>query len=150
MPGNRRSIRLPGFHYRGRASYFVTTCTSRRARVLARVAEGCSLPTPLGGVVLRQWQAIETRDPAIRLDEMVVMPDHVHGILHFGMAARVTLPRVVAWFKGTVVVNARRNGLWDQAPLWQRGYFERVIRTQQQMDRTRVYIRANPTNWIDP
>ncbi len=149
MPGDRRSIRLPGFHYRGRAFYFITTCTSHRIRVLARVAGGCSFASPLGDVVLQQWWAIEGRDPAIRVDEVVVMPDHVHGILEFGTAARVTLPRVVAWFKGTVVVEARRRGLWGRAALWQRGHHERVIRNQQELERIRAYIRTNPANWID-
>jgi len=150
MPGDRRSIRLPGFSYRGKATYFVTTCTWHRACVLARVAEGCSVPSRLGAVVLQQWQGIESRDPTIRLDEMVVMPDHMHGILDFGAGARVSLPRIMAWFKGTVVVEARRRGLWGRAPLWQRGYYERVIRNQVAMESIRAYIRANPAKWMYP
>ncbi|MFN2317557.1 MAG: transposase [Gemmatimonadales bacterium] len=140
-------MRLADFHYGGGATYFVTVCTHRRSHVLAKVEAVGAVLTPLGLVIQRQWHAITTRDAAIHLDELVIMPDHLHGILEFGPSTRVRLPRIMAWFKGTSLIASREQGLWDQTALWQRGYYERVIRNQREMDQIRAYIQTNPIRW---
>lgn len=140
----RRSLRLPGFHYRGGAGYFVTLCCRRRQPVLGAVRNGQMERTPLGQLIEDRWAMIPTRDPEIQLDEFILMPDHLHGILEFGESARLSLPRVMAWFKGTGLVEARRRGLWGDQGLWQRGYYDHVIRGIRDRDRIRAYIRSNP------
>lgn len=140
-------MRLRGYHYGAGGSYFVTVCIRDRAPVLATITDNRSHLSPLGMVIQRQWSAIPSRDPAIHLDESVIMPDHLHGILTFDSQAQVTLPSIMAWFKGTALVAAREARLWGSAPLWQRGYHDRVVRDLPEMDQIRSYIHANPMRW---
>ena len=140
-------MRLRGFHYGGGAAYFVTACTRNRDRVLATVVAGHTIPSMIGRIVDAQWHDIPAFDPAIQLDEWIIMPDHLHGILRFGADARTTLPRIMAWLKGTSVATARVQGVWGHRPLWQRGYYDRIIRGEQAMNRIRQYVRSNPTRW---
>jgi REP element-mobilizing transposase RayT len=70
---NRRSMRLKGYDYTQAGAYFVTICTQRRIRFfqnerLYRIAAQC-------------WQAIPDHVPSVELDEWVIMPDHIHGII---------------------------------------------------------------------
>ncbi len=150
VPGHRRSIRLKGFPYRSGATYFVTVCTAARSRVLSHVRDGQVHPTLVGSVVQEVWSLIPTRDPAIVLDAFVVMPDHIHGILTFGDEATTSLGRVMSWFKGVSLTTARNRRIWDGWALWQRGYFERIVRTQRALDLIRRYIHENPPRWTHP
>ncbi|MCL4864354.1 MAG: hypothetical protein KJZ47_00585 [Gemmatimonadales bacterium] len=99
--------------------------------------------------------------PHVRLDEYIVMPDHIHGIVRiwpsrmlsgqpesgrgrFGGSQAGRLSLVVNLFKGDVTRAARRLVGQPGLKLWLRGYHERIIRTQAQMAATRTYIRNNP------
>ncbi len=106
--------------------------------------------------VLAEWQLLPARFPNIELDEFVIMPNHVHAIIWLldpktvgaGLAppGSTSLTAVVGAFKSrsTRAVNAatRRSG-----PLWQRGYYERVIRHDAELVKFRRYIAENPARW---
>ncbi|MEX0787318.1 MAG: hypothetical protein WD040_00825, partial [Anaerolineales bacterium] len=79
----RRSIRLRGFDYGQPGAYFVTICTQGRACVLSDIVLGEVYLRPLGEVVDECWRNIPIHFPHVTLDLHVVMPDHIHGILHF-------------------------------------------------------------------
>lgn len=78
----RRSARFSGFDYTSAGSYFVTICTSGRACTLGQIVRGVLRPTELGVLAQRCWDAIPDHFPHVDLDAFVVMPNHVHGILH--------------------------------------------------------------------
>jgi REP element-mobilizing transposase RayT len=110
--GGRRSIRLPDHDYSLPGEYFVTICTRDRAPMLAdaRVRE----------IVETTWHELPKRFPGVVLDEFVIMPNHIHGIIVFAedlgaMAGALTLGRVVQWFKARVTRCAREAGCADFA-----------------------------------
>jgi putative transposase len=82
-PRHRKRIRRPGWDYSEPADYYVTICTKRRGSYLAEVTDGQLVLTPLGSVADFFWRQIPAHFPHVVLDEYVVMPDHVHGILRF-------------------------------------------------------------------
>lgn len=169
----RRSIRLQGFDYRTPRSYFVTICTKWHEHFLGHVHRGRSQTNLTGFVVQSVWNDLLDHFPAVVTDEFVVMPNHVHGIIHIldrvgagfprpkmvaprdrgaGTAPlhgieRPTLGQIVAYFKyrSTQIVNALLET--PTTPLWQRNYYERIIRENGELDRIRRYIRSNPKNW---
>ena len=115
--------------------------------------------------IAHSWNALPTKFPNPETDAFVVMPNHIHGILTFvGAAPRgrppegqphgvaPTLGDVVGWFK-TITTNAYIRGVKDRGwppfdrRLWQRNYYEHVIRTDDDLDRVRQYIVTNPMNW---
>ena len=159
----RPSLRAPHYDYRLPGAYFVTIVAAGRRCIFGHItAEGATL-SPLGQAVHRCWQRIgEKRSGLVTLDEYVVMPNHLHGLLMItasesapehlietavrasGPAPR-SLGAIVGQFKAAVSREAREIG--ESAPIWQRNYHERVIRTQNVLDRIRQYIRDNPERW---
>jgi putative transposase len=157
MVGNqdRRSIRLPNWDYAGGAAYFVTLVTHDRAclfddPVLHRVAETF-------------WQKIATQDQRVCLDAWIVMPNHVHGIIvlpaHEGGDAITqrrspalqpgSLGAIVGNFKSIAARRINQIRRTPGRPVWQRNYYEHIIRNSRELDAIRKYILANPANWHD-
>jgi REP element-mobilizing transposase RayT len=138
----RNSNRLAGYDYRSGGAYFITICTQKRQRVL-------DIPI-MHTAVLENWQQLPHRFPTVRLDVFVVMPDHVHGILWLDGTLRdaPTLGKVVGAFKAWATIQWRNYHQQANLPclnhLWQRDYYEHVIRNDEDLLLTREYILNNP------
>jgi REP element-mobilizing transposase RayT len=161
---NRKRLRLAEYDYSHAGMYFVTICTHRRELLFGTVhAQAISL-TPAGCVVQQCWDEIPAHYPGVRTDAFVIMPNHIHGLIQLTgtgtvgarhaspgpEAARArppTLANVVGSFKSAVTsrVNVQRGT--PGATVWQRGYFERVLRNDDEMLRARKYIVENPLKW---
>ena len=81
MLHHRRSIRLPGYDYSSEGAYFVTICTHERQHLFGEIVGGNMILNEIGKIVLAQWQKIPGRFMHVELDEFIVMPNHLHGIL---------------------------------------------------------------------
>ena len=146
MQRERRRLRLPKFDYGQAGSYVVTICTHDRRCVLGEiVAEEISLSRS-GEIVRALWQSLPHRHDGVSLDEFVVMPNHVHGIVEIA-ESDASLPSIVGAFKSlsTKAINAANTTPGDR--LWQRSYHEHVIRDESTRDRIREYIQNNPLKW---
>ena len=167
---DRQSIRLPGYSYADPGAYFVTICTEGRVPLLGQVAHEAVIKSFAGTMVNTAWQALPSEFPHIGLDAFVIMPNHVHGILwimpsaipaeHRGDGDRPTgtvagsLSRVVQAFKSRTTnqyIQGVRAASWPafNRRLWQRNYFEHVIRSHRALQLIREYIVTNPQRWND-
>ena len=150
----RNSTRHQGWHYGAAGHYFVTICTHER-ECLFDSAEWMQIAETA-------WQKIPAyQSPTVvRLDQWVVMPNHVHGILVIvdGYAADAPRPteaisgsvgRLVGIFKASVAkrINNRRDSTGQ--PIWQRGYYDRIIRNERELNAIREYIIKNPERWAE-
>ena len=167
---HRRSIRLKGYDYTQPGAYFVTICTHGRKMLFGRVVDGEMQLNEFGEIVREEW----FRSPDIRAEielfptEFVVMPNHIHGIVWIvetdtdvGAHSRAPLRRdraplhrpprslgsFIAGFKS--VVTKRINALRETpgARVWQRNYYERIIRDERALNAIRRYILTNPSRW---
>src|SRR5215210_6640299 len=82
---HRRSIRLTGYDYSQAGAYFVTACAQDRACLFGEIVDGQMRLNEAGRMVLAEWNTLPDRFPAVELDEFVVMPNHVHGIITISM-----------------------------------------------------------------
>ena len=171
----RRSIRLPTYDYSQEGAYYLTICIRGRFPILGEVRKGTMIENECGSVVRAVWVSLAERYTNVATDAFVVMPNHLHGILVFGPnpdnddapvgaihesplpdvddpdwarhRRRMLLPRVVGYLK----MNAakRINLLISNTghSLWQRDYFERVVRSEDELNRIRQYIADNPACW---
>ncbi|WBO85919.1 transposase [Hymenobacter yonginensis] len=160
------SARLRGYDYGQNGAYFVTICTQHRTRFFGDIIvpnhdwDQASLDlTPVATLVLDGWQQIPARFPFVTLDAFVLMPDHLHGLLFFDKPTEPTpslhyenrfapqrdnLAAVLRGFKAGTTAQARRAGL----PLaWQPRFYDRVVRSPEELDKIRHYILTNPTRW---
>jgi len=173
---HRRSIRLKGYDYTRAGAYFVTICTKDRACLFGDVADGVMRLNQMGHIVRQCWLAIPDHVPPVLLDEFVVMPNHVHGIIvimptHIVGARHAvgathasplqnhdtpTRPRgpqrqsvgsIVGSFKSAATKRINEQRGTPGAPVWQRDYFEHIIRNDESLNRIREYILNNPLQW---
>jgi REP element-mobilizing transposase RayT len=126
--------------------------TATRDEVFGAIVDSAMRLSAEGMCVAEVWANLPRHYTHVSLDAFVVMPNHVHGILVLGPdaiggASRAPLPEVVRGFK---TYAARRvNGLRgvSGAPVWQRNYYERIIRDEQELQNVRRYIAENPAHW---
>ena len=152
----RRSLRLRGYDYSWAGAYFVTVCTYNRACLFGEIVNGEMRLNGVGQVARRVWDGLPRHYRHVELDAVVVMPNHVHGILTLVGAGfkpaptpRHGLPEIVRAFK---TFSARRiNGLRHTpgVPVWQRNYYEHIIRNETALNRVRQYIMDNPARWAE-
>jgi len=145
MP-TRKQLRLPKYDYSRAGAYFVTVCLSSRRRLLGRVIDDTVELSALGDVVADELQAVSGRHPGTRIDISVVMPDHVRCVILLA-GGGASLGGVVGTFKSGSArrVNALRRTPGE--PFWQRGFFDHVVRDEDDLHRVRTYIAENPVRW---
>lgn len=150
----RKPLRLKEYDYSQNGAYFVTICTRDRAPLFGRMV-GAAHPggpyvelSELGRIVEQHLAAIPSVYRAAEVDRYVIMPDHIHFILSLdqngppGCAAPTSLPKIVSALKSLCTRSAN-------APLWQRGYYEHVIRNQADFDAAAEYIQTNPARRLE-
>ena len=166
-PLRRKHLRLRDFDYTQNGAYFVTICTHSRRRLLGDVVDDKVVLSAEGRIVLECWQDLTNHYPHIELDDFVVMPNHVHGIVVITDSdkdfsptdpeARLkpattkshSLPEVIRGFKtfSARSINRLRNSAGE--PVWQRNYYEHVIRDETSLRMIREYIVNNPAKWAE-
>jgi putative transposase len=148
----RRSIRLAAYDYSQAGAYFITICTHDRE--LSLQAES------VRDVVQSAWCGLPARFARVELDEFIIMPNHVHGIIILaggegsasakGAASGApTMGSVVRAFKSISAIEANRALGLSNRPFWQRNYYEHVIRDEEDLNAIRQYIRDNPGKWLE-
>ena len=152
------STRLRGWDYRWPGAYAVTICVKGRVCCLGEVVEADVALSPYGVITAEEWLTIPSMHPQVILNEWIVMPDHVHGILIFQSEVRPmpaeagllaeSLGVVVGQFKqrATKRIRARRRPEFS----WQERFFDQVLRDDEDLERYRAYIRENPLRWRPP
>ena len=81
IPHQRRSIRLHGYDYSQTGAYFITLCTQNREHRFGEIVNGEMVMHDAGRIVAECWEQIPNHFPDAELDEWVVMPNHIHGIV---------------------------------------------------------------------
>jgi REP element-mobilizing transposase RayT len=143
----RKGQRLREFDYTRAGHYFITVCTLDRRCLFGEIRDGGLAPSAIGRVVEQCWRDLPTRFDVVELDAFVLMPNHVHGLLRIGESARTSLPDLLRVFKSQSAHLSRALRSAVQAPMWQRGYYERIVRDEADLDRIRDYIVDNPYKW---
>ena len=172
---HRRSIRLPAFDYAGPGAYFVTLVTEYRACIFGTITNDSMALSPQGIIADACWRAIPEHFAHVELGGYVVMPNHIHGIIllseretakpsHVGAThwvaptsgerlptrptgpARGSLGAILGAYKMAVTrqIVAQFGGV---SRIWQRNYYEHVIRDDEDWNRIQRYIAENVANW---
>jgi REP element-mobilizing transposase RayT len=159
------SSRLTGWDYGSHGLYFVTICTKDRIRYFGEIVETCIEDqyssflqnTDIGLIAQSYWLQIPEYYSFIKLDDFIIMPDHIHAILFIDKPGKTTwegnkfgvqrdnLAAVLRGYKASVKKYANENGIEFS---WQSRYYDRVIRDQREYENIRQYIHKNPDNWL--
>lgn len=160
-----RSIRLKGYDYAQAGAYFVTICTHGQRRLLGEIVDGKMMVNAYGEIAKACLEEIPKHFAHSEIDTFVVMPNHLHGIIvithgtfveaqHAAPLRRsVNAPRpgslsaIVRSFKSASTRRINELRTAPGTPIWQRNYYEHVIRNDRDLDRIREYIVTNPVRW---
>ena len=163
----RRSLRLRNYDYSQSGAYFVTLCVQNKICLLGDISEGILNLNTCGQLTRDAWLWLARQYAYVALDEFVVMPNHLHGILIIDSrrggsrtafqdaegrsrtAPRKTKPlgSLIAAFKTVSAKSVNTQRFTPGAALWQRNYYEHVIRNETDLARIREYIQNNPAQW---
>jgi putative transposase len=171
----RKSIRLQSYDYSLSGAYFVTICSHGKRCLLGSVAGKSVELSSAGEIVRTVWNSLPDRFPRLVLDEFVIMPNHVHALLGFvgaGLAPPAvstatyagdeanpgpktafpatknhTLADVIGAFKSISTIQVNRVLKRKGIPLWQRNYYEHIVRKGEDLRKIQQYILENPINW---
>jgi REP element-mobilizing transposase RayT len=158
---NRQSIRMKGWDYTASGCYFVTINTHKSRALFGVIVNGSMVLNEAGRVAEKCWRGIPAHFPTVSLDEFVIMPNHLHGVLqlrHANAGERaVSLGDVVGAFKAAV---SRIIGRGRQLPtrakepiaagasaIWHRNYWDVIVQDEKALEAIRNYIRFNPQNY---
>jgi REP-associated tyrosine transposase len=157
----RRSIRLQDYDYSLAGAYFTTIVAKDRQCLFGEIVDGQIHLNDWGQIVQDEWEKSAQIRKEIELDEFVIMPNHIHGIVVITQKmeratsrsplrsgpAKCSLGALVAGFKAVVTKRMNMTRGLPGVPVWQRNYFEHVIRNEDSLNRIRDYILKNPTQW---
>jgi len=172
MEPKRKSQRKCDYDYSQPGYYAVAVCTQNRSCLFGVIDNGAMLLNDAGRMIDKTWNQIPDHYPGIELDVMQIMPNHLHGIIVFrevGTDPRVcpssvpgfgqtqgsvptTVSDVIKKFK-TLATKRYIDGVrvhgWHSfsGKLWQRSYYDRIIRNETELNKIRTYIYNNPIEW---
>jgi len=158
---HRHSIRLKGYDYSQAGAYSVTICTLERECLFGNIVDGQMVLNDAGRMVADEWVKTEQIRHEIELDAWVIMPNHFHAIVFINgngvcrgdrpVAPTGPQPKslgsLMAGFKSSVTKRINELRGTPGTPLWQRNYYEHIIRNEKSLNRIRQYIHNNPVNW---
>lgn len=166
------SARLKGHDYSANGSYYITICTNLHIPFFGEIKSGKIFFSESGEIARKFWMEIPEHFPFVKLDEFIIMPDHMHGIiiidnsinnvivepLHATVQPNTpndfysiispktgSLGLIIRSYKSAVSKYAH---VIDPGFKWQNSYYDHIIRTNTALNRIRKYIRENPEKWI--
>lgn len=173
---HRHSIRLKGYDYTLAGAYFITIVTHERGCLFGEIANGEMTQNKFGLVAQQMWDKLPARFRNVELGAFIVMPNHIHGIIlldgtcrgiaegatdsvdqstryaptpqrQFGKMIPGSIPAIVRAYKSSVAYRINLMRGLRNASVWQRNYYEHIIRNADEAERIEHYIISNPSNW---
>ncbi|HZW03109.1 MAG TPA: transposase [Anaerolineaceae bacterium] len=152
---NRRSIRLPHFDYTQPGGYFVTICTQDRQPLFGDIQNGEMRLSLQGRAVASFMEEIPLRFPNVKIETSIVMPNHAHLLfiiqgIDSGKAHEQapTLGQIIGFFKYQTTKQINQTTATPGQRIWQRGYYEHIIRDERDYIAIWEYIQNNPLTWV--
>lgn len=175
----RKHVRLEHYDYSSGGYYFITICSKERQNIFARYSQKNEKSvvvtglapvnnesvnkiknnnltlSPLGKIIYNQWHKIPERYENIDIDEFIIMPNHIHGILivnkKSGASPDTTISNIVGGFKSISAVEylkfIKQKNLNISGKIWQRSFYDHIIRDDESLNKIREYIHNNPYTW---
>jgi REP element-mobilizing transposase RayT len=169
---------LPEYDYSQPGAYFITMVTHQRDPLFGSIVQGEMRLSAMGQVAEEHWRLIPEHFPQVELGAYVIMPNHVHGIIingrsnadafertgttcrgttvscpdpneareKFGKPVKGSIPTIIRSYKASVTRRIQREQ--NATAIWQRNYYERIIRNDEAHHRIALYIESNVARWV--
>lgn len=166
---SRHSQRKPGHDYSQPGVYFITICTQNMTHLFGEVVDDKMVLNEAGKMINQIWRDLQVRYPTIELDEFIIMPNHLHGIIMTNLVVRAghrartpktetnppkhpSIIDIIHSFKSYTthmyMQGVHKNNwepfLWK---MWQRNFYDHIVEDMNGLEKIRTYIRNNPKEW---
>lgn len=150
----RKKNRLKGYDYSEERWYFITICTFNRKEIFGQVKRKNMFLNKYGEIAKAIWSEIPKHFENVELDEFIIMPNHIHGIIMHrpvgtghALSSNNKLSIIIGSFKSAVTrqINQSKGKVFK----WQRSFYDHIIRTTDSLQSIRQYIAKNPRTWND-
>ncbi|MGH7801433.1 MAG: transposase [Thermodesulfobacteriota bacterium] len=159
----RKLNRLKDYDYSQNGYYFVTICTKNREAWFGKIESGKMILNQYGEIVERHWKEMPNYYKNVEIDEFIIMPNHIHGIIiinrnyndgivgteHCSVPTEKNhglLSNIVKSFKNAVTKRVH-DQFQDYGFKWQRSFYDHIIRDEIPLNKIREYITNNPLKW---
>jgi putative transposase len=155
---HRRSIRLPEYDYSKAGEYFITICSFNKEQIYGRISDGKIILSKIGKLAEKHLKEIPDHFEEVFVYEYIIMPNHIHFILsiagvqnfeplrnQYQKVIPKSVSTIIRAYKASVTKWCKSNGY--NGTIWQRNYFEHIIRNEKDLFRIREYIMNNPLQW---
>ena len=152
----RRPNRLKSYDYNQQGYYYLTICTKNRMESFGNISNGKMHLSTMGLIADDYWKAIMIHFEKIELDEYIIMPDHIHGIIivnddppiHTTFSddndrTKMVVSKIIHGFKSSVTREIFRQAANSNFG-WQKSFYDHIIRNEKELNRIRKYIIENP------
>jgi len=167
----RQTHRLPGFDYGSNGYYYITICTKDRLPYFGKIDNGKMQYAFIGKIVQEYWLNIPEHYPFVSLDEFIIMPNHIHGIIVINQDKTTSLGNVATHNCASLLIDAHYNKFCSQSKNlsaiirgykstvkryanknniefnWQPRFYDHIINNIAELFRIREYIKNNLENW---
>ncbi|MDI6788762.1 MAG: transposase, partial [Planctomycetota bacterium] len=154
--------RVKEYDYSQAGGYFITICAYGKEKLFVE--------EPIKNIIEQVWDKLPERFTQIEVDQFVIMPNHIHGIIVVGAVheppteairklgtirelplrqkrRQMLLPQIIGYFKMNTAKLINENRKTQGFSVWQRNYYEHIIRDEPELNRVREYIINNPIKW---
>lgn len=151
---NRKRNRLKGYDYSLSGYYFVTICVKDRKKYFGKIINRKMYTNKIGEVIEKYWEEIPRYYVNCLVDEHIIMPNHIHGILVVKNVGTEqcsvptkygTLSKIIKSFKDVSTKTIRNKYIHDFT--WQRSFYDHIVRSEKSLYAIRNYIKYNPYKW---
>ena len=153
----RKSTRYKDYDYNLPGYYFVTICSDNMEYIFGNIKNGDIKLCDLGSIVRNCWESISEHFHNIELDYYQIMPNHIYGIIIINSVGnanfafptdrtKMLLSKAIQQFKRQVTIEAKVK-LKIKNKIWQKSFYDRVIRNEKELYNIRKYIKQNPLKW---
>ena len=143
---NRQSIRLKDYNYSNAGYYHVTICSNNRKNIFGVIKKHQVELSSCGQIIKNEWINLSSTYDNIELNEFIIMPNHIHGIIILKDKSSYTLGDIICRYKSITTRKYNKMNCTKGNVIWQINYYEQITRNKQQLDRIKQYIIQNPLN----
>lgn len=136
----RKKLRLEYYDYSKQGLYFITICIKNRRKILGKINNNQIELSKEGIVVQNYIEYIVKKYRNIKIDEYIVMPNHIHMIISMDNENYANLSRIIKQYKGSVTKQIGHS-------IWQKSYYEHIIRYEKEYYNIKEYIQNIIVNW---
>jgi REP-associated tyrosine transposase len=140
----RKTLRHKEHDYSKPGFYFLTICAFEKQKLFGDIKDHGICLNKAGEIIVKSWKELPKYFTHLSLDAFTLMPNHFHALIRLSQGNTSNLSQIIRNFKST---SSRKIRMFRHLNVWQKGFYDRIVRTERELNLIRLYIDLNPLMW---